>query len=226
MSLVDKLAFEQRGAHGSSDSDYAFGMTTCCERVGVVDHELEEFYFSFETPSRWVSLLEGALCPFCGASSWDVRRLEHIDQVPEHWRWACTGRPRPGTRRILPLAEHVRELLASCRRVAAPLPEFDKTFFFDTADPRVQRAGGWVVERGALLSTAEFAPRFDRLLLAGYSWIHLSACGLFQGALIVGVELPREVEGVPAGLTSVNYFGPPLTPEGVPIWNLDLVVND
>jgi hypothetical protein len=31
VGLVDKFIFEKRGAHGCSNSDYAFEVTTCCE---------------------------------------------------------------------------------------------------------------------------------------------------------------------------------------------------
>jgi hypothetical protein len=37
MGLVDYVLFEARGARGCSNSEYAFALTTCCERIGVVD---------------------------------------------------------------------------------------------------------------------------------------------------------------------------------------------
>ncbi len=224
MSLVDKLTFESRGARGCSDSNYAFGMTTCCERVGIVDHELDEFYWSSDTPSSSLSLLEGAACPFCGASRWDLHDIVHLDQVPEHWRWACTSEPRPGSRRVRPLSEHVRELLAFCERVAGPVPPFDTTLFLEMNGTAARIDAGWRVARDALFTTTEFAPRFDRLLLAGYAWVNLSAYGIWQEALVIGVERPREATGVPAGLTSVNYSGPPHTPEASARWSLNLDV--
>lgn len=213
--------FESRGAHGCSNSDYTFALTTCCERVGVVDDELSDFYWSSDTPSSSLSLFDEPSCPFCGASTWSYHPIEDLEHVPEHWRWACDDQPRPGRRRVLSLAEHTRELLAFCRRVAAPVPTFDKTLFSIVTDERVRCAGACVVPRGALITAAEFAPRFDGLLVAGYAWINLSARGLFAGDLIVAVELPREPAGVAAGLTSVNYSGPPLDAAGVPRWDLE-----
>jgi hypothetical protein len=225
MGLVDKFVFESRGAHGCSNSDYTFAITTCCERVGVIDDELDDFYWSFETPSKSISLLNDSPCPFCDASDWNPRRLDRLDQVPEHWRWACDNQPRPGSRRVLPLAEHIRELVAFCRRVASPLPVWDEVLVLDTSDRRVRYDRGWIIASDVLITVAEFAPRFETLLLAGYSWVNLSAYGIFENDLVVGVELPRESVGVPAGLTPVNYSGPPRGTEGAPSWGLNLTIT-
>lgn len=99
MGNVDKASFEARGAHGVADSEYRFVMTTCCERVGIVDDELAEFYFDPEKPARSLSLVGDVECPFCEATTWSLHRIDELAQVPEHWRWACDGRPRPGSRR-------------------------------------------------------------------------------------------------------------------------------
>jgi hypothetical protein len=214
--------FESRGAHGCSNSDYAFALTTCCERVGVVDDELSDFYWSSDTPSSSLSLFDEPSCPFCSAPTWSFRRIDELEHVPEHWRWACDDQPRPGRRSVRSLTDHTRELLAFCRRVASPVPTFDKTLFLIMTDERVRCASAAVVPREALITAAEFAPRFDGLLVAGYAWINLSAYGLFAGDLVVGVELPPEPAGVPAGLTAVNYSGPPLTAAGTPRWELEL----
>lgn len=220
MSLVDKHTFESRGARGSSDSTYAFAMTVCCERVGVVDDELSDFYWVSETPSAAVSLLADEPCPFCAASRWSLRRLETLEHVPEHWRWACAGIVRPGSRRVRPLAEHLRELLVFCERVAGPLPAFERVMFLETGGPRVQSIDG-----AALMTLAEFVPRFDRLLIEGYPWINLSAYGIWQGALVVGVERPREAGGVQAGQTIVKYSGPPPGSDQTRSWMLERVVS-
>src|SRR4051812_21022417 len=98
MGLVDNVVFEARGAHGCSNSDYDFALTTCCERVGVVDHELDELYWDFETPTHSVSLSQSPDCPFCGSVGWSLRPIEDMAHVPEHWRWACDGQARAGRR--------------------------------------------------------------------------------------------------------------------------------
>lgn len=224
MGLVDKVVFEKRGAHGSCDSDYAFALTTCCERVGIVDGELGDFYWSAETPSKSISLLDHAPCPFCDTSDWELSRIDSLAHVPEHWRWACDGWPRPGSRRVLPLAEHLRELFAFCERVASPLPVWNAVLVLDTKDPGVRYDRGWIVEPSALVTVAQFSPRWDALLTAGYAWVNLSAYGLFRKNLIVGVEFPSEPTGVPPGLTSVDYSGPARDRAGTPAWTLNLTV--
>jgi hypothetical protein len=64
----------------------------------------------------------------------------------------------------------------------------------------------------ALKTVEAYAPRFERLLAAGYSWINLTALGVLDKHLLVCVELPREPVGIPAGRTSINLSGPPLDP--------------
>ena len=100
MGLVDKYAFEARGARGCGDSDYEFAMTTCCERVGVVDDELHDLYWNHESLACVVPLYESCDCPFCGASAWDLRTLDEAGHVPDHWRWALDGQARAGSRRV------------------------------------------------------------------------------------------------------------------------------
>ena len=224
MGLVDKVVFEERGARGCSNSDYTFVITTCCERVGVIDEELDDFYWSADSPSKSLSLCDGAACPFCDASSWKLKHLDDIDHVPEHWRWACDNWPRPGSRRILPLAEHIRELVAFCRRVSSPMPAWEGVRLLDTSNPRVHYDHGWTVARAALATVTEFAPRFETLLLAGYSWVNLSAYGMHDNHLIVGVELPQAPVGTPAGLTAVNYSGPARGADGIPNWALKVTL--
>jgi hypothetical protein len=225
MGLVDKTVFEDRGAHGCSNSDYDFAITTCCEKVGVVDEELDDFYWSSDTPSRSVTILADSACPFCGASDWNYRQIDDLQHVPEHWRWACDGRPRPGRRIVRPLGDHLAELLEFCRRTAGPLPSFDAILFLNTVDPRVRYDAGWIAQVGALQTTGDFSSNFDRLLVAGYSWINLSAYGLFRGNLIIGVELPREPTGIPPGLTSVNYAAPARKLDGAADWELNLTLT-
>jgi hypothetical protein len=187
-----------------------------------VDEELGDFYWSSDTPSRSITILADCACPFCGASDWNYRQIDDSNPVPAHWRWACDDHPRPGRRIVRPLAEHLAELLEFCRRTAQPVPSFDAILLLNTVDPRVQYNAGWLAEVGALQVIADFSPTFDRFLVSGYSWINLSAYGLFRENLIVGVELPPQRTGVPPGLTCVNYSGPARKVNGTANWELNL----
>jgi hypothetical protein len=126
---------------------------------------------------------------------------------------------------IRSLDEHVAELLAFCERACGPLPSFEKLLFLDTADPRVRYAHGWELEPEVLVTAATYAPHFNRLLVSGYSWINLSAYGLWRGDLIIGVEQPRQTAQVPPGRTSVNYSGPSRGRDGKANWQLQLTIT-
>lgn len=125
---------------------------------------------------------------------------------------------------VLPLELHVARLLAFCERVAAPVPSHAATLILDTSDPRVIANRGWTLPASVLVQVPDFAPRFRTLLASGYSWINLSAYGVFRSALIVGLELPRERGDVPEGFTSVNYSGPSIGVTGTPSWELELTL--
>lgn len=116
--------------------------------------------------------------------------------------------------------------MAFCRRVAAPVPDFSSTLFFETKSARLADDGRLVVQASALQTAPEFAPRFDRLLLDGYDWLSLSVHGVSRDALIIGVEVPQTAQGVPAGLTLVKYSGPRTDDSGAPNWSLDIIIED
>lgn len=62
------------------------------------------------------------------------------------------------------------------------------------------------VRREEFREPADYEARFQELLAAGFPWINVSCYGLYEGRLLVVVELPREATG--AARTSVNYSGP------------------
>lgn len=222
MGLVDKVVFEARGARGTSDSDYTFAMTTCCERVGVVDEELSDFYWNCETPKDCVSLLDAPDCPLCTSPIWSLNKLESLTQVPEHWRWACDGVPRAGRRQLLHLSVYLEELLEFCQRVAGPVPPWTEAFVYDGSDGPLGREGPKSIRVEALVSLEAFAPRFEELLGRGYPWVRLSVRGVHERRLVLEVAVPTEASGVPRGRTVVKYDGPPLERDGVPNWTLSL----
>lgn len=134
--------------------------------------------------------------------------------------------PAVGDPALSTLDSHVERLLAFCVRVGAPPPPWRACLVLETRHPRVKYQSGpvhgWALPAEALCPVSRFEERFRSLLTAGYSWINLSAYGLFRGDLIIGVELPNEPGGVPPGRTSVNYSGPALDPTGKPSWALHL----
>lgn len=65
-----------------------------------------------------------------------------------------------------------------------------------------------IIDKSKIIDRYSYADRFDELLGAGYSWLNLSIIGILNEELIVGIEIPRESSGVPAGKTSVNMSGP------------------
>jgi hypothetical protein len=72
---------------------------------------------------------------------------------------------------------------------------------------KTDRAGRLLVRRTELKKPDEFAQRFRELLDQLYPWINVTCFGLFEGDLIVGVEIPRSAERNTR--TSVNFSGPP-----------------
>ena len=80
------------------------------------------------------------------------------------------------------------------------------------------------VRKGELRTPTEYEIRFDELLQMGYGWLNLSCYGVYEGFLIVAVEVPSATvphmtpsdwspQGKPRTLnsgcaTSVNLSGP------------------
>jgi hypothetical protein len=65
------------------------------------------------------------------------------------------------------------------------------------------------VMRSDLMTVAEAAGRFARIIATHPSWVNLSVIGLIDGdALLISIEAPdgRQTSNVP---TSCNYSGPP-----------------
>lgn len=60
-----------------------------------------------------------------------------------------------------------------------------------------------------LFSPEDFDERFNELFERGLPWINLSCYGLYNGFLIVGVEIPQSTTTAGTN-TSVNYAGPPM----------------
>jgi hypothetical protein len=103
-------------------------------------------------------------------------------------------------------------------------PEWEKVFFAESSDIKYEASddvwGGYMrVPRTALRPMDEYRERFESLLGRGYSWINLNAAGIFDGNLLVVIELPNYKSGIPRNKVSVNLSGPSLK-EGVPQWDI------
>ena len=77
-----------------------------------------------------------------------------------------------------------------------------------------------LIQRSALSTSKEYAARFDEHLAKGYSWINLNAAGILGDTLLVVVELPSYVSGIPKDKVAVNLSGATMS-NGKTIWNAD-----
>ena len=64
------------------------------------------------------------------------------------------------------------------------------------------------VPRSALATPDEYAPRFEKHLDAGHSWINMNAAGVIGDTLLVVIELPNYAKSVPRETVSVNLSRP------------------
>jgi hypothetical protein len=102
--------------------------------------------------------------------------------------------------------------------------EWRNVFFAESAEieyePTDEVWGGYIrLKRMALKPMGKYRERFEALLDQGYSWINLNAAGIFDGNLLVVVELPNYKSGNPRNRVSVNLSGPSLK-DGVPQWEI------
>jgi hypothetical protein len=62
------------------------------------------------------------------------------------------------------------------------------------------------VSRNQLRRPSDYDSRFDELLREGFSWLNMSCYGVYDGFVIVAIEVPYRKEGTlrPGSVTSVN----------------------
>ena len=105
-------------------------------------------------------------------------------------------------------------------------PAWERIRILDTTHPDVcwkPEIGGWQITRKSLVTPEDYEQQFETLAHAGYSWINLSLYGVYEGSLIVGIELPSEPGKVPPGKTSINFSGPAIR-NGKVDWQLRLAL--
>lgn len=118
---------------------------------------------------------------------------------------------------------HFLNLMRFIREQCAA-PEWENVFFAESSEIKYESSDelwdGYIrVPRMALMPMDEYCERFDALLDQGYSWINLNAAGIFDGNLLVVIELPNYKTGIPRNKVSVNLSGPSLK-DGVPQWDI------
>jgi hypothetical protein len=89
MSLIDKWAFQSRGGHGISESNYNLLRTTCCKSFLVEDDELLDYYIDPNNLEKVAQLLKGSSCPFCGSNDFSFEDIDDFTLMPNAWRWAA-----------------------------------------------------------------------------------------------------------------------------------------
>jgi len=77
-----------------------------------------------------------------------------------------------------------------------------------------------LIQRSALTTPEDYAPRFDEHLAKGYSWINMNAAGILGDSLLVVIELPSYVSGAPKDKVAVNLSGAAML-NGKTVWNAD-----
>ncbi len=69
--------------------------------------------------------------------------------------------------------------------------------------------GRLLMSEDALQKPSDYTSRFEDLIHSGLPWINMSCYGVYDGLLIVGIEIPDKApEGNAPRLSPVNYSGP------------------
>lgn len=119
------------------------------------------------------------------------------------------------------LSDHLDRLLQSLERPPS------KDVRIVEIDPDAEWSGGrYYVRQENVYKPLDYENRFDELLRTGYAWLNMSCYGLWNGFLIVAIEMPRAtaLNMKPRSATSVNLSGPTV---GVLArdWNVDAVLR-
>jgi hypothetical protein len=104
------------------------------------------------------------------------------------------------------LDDAVQRLLAFLHARGRP-PSRDVLLIEFDERPALDGTGRRRISRQQFKSPSEYADRFDEVLEMGYAWVNLSCHGVFEGRLVVGIELPAH-PSANRRRTSVNYSGP------------------
>ncbi len=78
-----------------------------------------------------------------------------------------------------------------------------------------------IIPQASIQRPEDYASRFETLVRLGYSWINLVGNGVFNGTLLVSVEIPRESSKLTAADVSVNVSGPYFNSDGTKHWYIE-----
>ena len=66
-----------------------------------------------------------------------------------------------------------------------------------------------IISREVITTPEEYATRFEELTRSGLAWVNMSCYGVYDGRVLVVIELPEKaLEANSPVVTSVNYSGP------------------
>ncbi len=108
------------------------------------------------------------------------------------------------------LSDHLQRLFRWLEGVEPlPIPVHDVLLFEVPRPLGVDSRGRILISEDMLRSPADYASRFQDLLHAPLSWLHMTCEGLWKGSYIVAIYLPDyTIESDVPRLTDVNYGGP------------------
>jgi len=128
---------------------------------------------------------------------------------------------------MIKVHEYIKDLIGYLKRDSNILPWSEIVIFETESDgvqyqPKDDGIYAWFISPSSFFTPDEYLERFDDLLHEGYSWINMSGYGVLNSTLIIAIELPREIVGVPYGKTSINFSGPRIDINtGKYVWNAE-----
>jgi hypothetical protein len=108
------------------------------------------------------------------------------------------------------LSDSLNELFNFLTRQGLTSPSKDVRFIEVSRETGVDSKGRVRISRESLHTPVEFEARFQEILAFGPPWMNVSCYGVYEGMMVVGIEIPdlRQRTGSVSG-TSINYSGPP-----------------
>ncbi len=110
------------------------------------------------------------------------------------------------------LLDSLQYLFQFLEKGGNPSPSLDVLLIEIGHDTATDDRGRLRIRRDALRKPSDYESRFEELLHSGMPWLNVSCYGVYEGFLIVSIEIPQGIpENARADRLSINYSGPPLT---------------